>query len=261
MNELEATVELADVKLSLGAYDECERIADHALALAKHFREDEYNPLQRRPGWRMTAHLLGIKAESRLQQSDHSGAVALLEESVEIRKVGLEYYRQHSDALDFQLDLADGYQRLSVTHLIDRNPAKAVVPAGSAVEIMAWISEQDPDNEQWRTALAGLQTSLGDAMFDSGDVEGSVSHFQAALERYSKRGDEYPDDLRAVRWISICNERLGNVALARGDKVGASEQYQAALALKRKLLEADPNDRTYQHDFHILRTKLEQLGP
>ncbi|GLS22997.1 hypothetical protein GCM10007874_60170 [Labrys miyagiensis] len=57
-------------------------------------------------------------------------------------------------------------------------------------------------------------------MFDSGDIEGSEEHFQAAFRVFTDLVNKVPDDLFSLRWLSIHDERFGNIARARANAGG-----------------------------------------
>lgn len=116
--------------------------------------------------------------------------------------------------------------------------AIAVVAAGIGFALAQAWGERNPGDEitgarpgdDVRATLASARVALGD-----NDFETANRLFLAALEADRERGQENPEALTYFAWT------LALGALANPDQEAAAPQYDAALVLLDRAIEADPN--------------------
>ena len=256
-NEMYAAASLAQIHVEQGDFQNAELEAQRAIELSEAYRLDEYNPLQARPGLRQTAALLASLGDIKLQQGKNREAIEYLLKSVSFREKGLDYYSKSSEAADFRMDLEDSLQRLSVAYLVSRDYASALEPAERALKLIQALASAKPEDQSLRAKLAGMLSSVGDGLFETGRLPEAQEKFQAAYAIFDGMLNEAPDSLFLIRWKSVCMERFGNIKMLEKDFAAAVQVFGETLELKQRLLDADAGNVRFQADFGIIAKKLE----
>jgi tetratricopeptide (TPR) repeat protein len=233
-------------------------MAKRAMELAESFREDEYNPLQRRPGWRQTATLLATLGDIKFRRGEYEEAVRYLKDCIRIREHGVAYYSKFSDAADFRIDLADGLQRLSIVYLESGNKVAALEAAERACKLTEVLVAEYKENKSLNVAFAGMLNSFGDGLAANGRIQEAYEKFQRASAIFENALTESPDDIFLVGWKSICMERLGNVKASEKKFAEAAQVFEETLKLKEQLVFADSSNARFKNDVVIITNKLER---
>lgn len=255
-NELSASVSLAQIYIAEGKFDEAERAAQKALDLSERFRNDDYNPLQTRPGLRQTARIFADLGDIKFRQEDYTSAIGNLQKSISLRRWGLDHYSKSSSADDFRLDLADGLQRLSVVSLVSGDSKAALETAQEALQLVEELREKQPEDTGLISTRAAMLCSLADALLANNREPEGQQRYEQADEIFGQLLQQSPDSLYLIRWKSITLERLGNAKFAAQDFSAAAAIFAQTLELKKQLVNADPGNVQFRNDLSTIAAKL-----
>ena len=100
---------------------------------------------------------------------------------------------------------------------------------------------------------ARLQGSIGVVLADTGEAGEALVSFRSALEAWKKVVAQDPNDAVAGRSLALAYDRVGDVLgnpgwNNLGDTRGAEGSYRNSLAIRRKLLVADPTNAVARRD-------------
>ncbi|MER5261560.1 CHAT domain-containing protein [Actinosynnema sp. NPDC002837] len=68
-----------------------------------------------------------------------------------------------------------------------------------------------------------------------------------------------PDNAQYQRDLSVSHNKLGNLAIARGDTTTAEHHYNAALAIREHLATTDPDNAQYRKDLEVTQGAIQKL--
>ena len=118
-----------------------------------------------------------------------------------------------------------------------------------------------PDHPNWPQARHEFWGFLVDVKGPSAQRHSTLASAQAIYEeseRYARRlNEDEPENPQWQRDLSISHNRLGDVAIAKGDLAEAARRYAAGLAIAEKLAAADPGNTQWLRDLSI---SYERLG-
>ena len=117
-----------------------------------------------------------------------------------------------------------------------------------------------PSNKRdvvWVLQLARIQVAGGDAVWELGDVPGSVHDYQRALLTVAEGRAKFASDTSLMRQVGVVEQRIGDAAAVRGDWQQARLHHGASLAADDALLEREPGSLELQRD---LGTDLSRVG-
>jgi len=124
------------------------------------------------------------------------------------------------------VEFARSYAAIGKTDL-ERERAEA------AVDLIEELAKELPNNEEVQYTLSDAFIQLGDVFQLQGHLEAARAQFEVSLA-VSKRFSAYPSTFQSQpRWqtfVSMCNERIGDVLVAEGKLEEATKYYQADLA-------------------------------
>ena len=146
---------------------------------------------------------------------------------------------------------------MSVAYLVSRDYASALEPAERALKLIQALASAKPEDQSLRAKLAGMLSSVGDGLFETGRLPEAQEKFQAAYAIFDGMLNEAPDSLFLIRWKSVCMERFGNIKMLEKDFAAAVQVFGETLELKQRLLDADAGNVRFQADFGIIAKKLE----
>lgn len=120
----------------------------------------------------------------------------------------------------------------------------------------------DLDTQTAARDLSVSQTQLGDFHLrrgQAGDADTALAYFEAALVTAERLARDNPDSAQAARDLSVSQERLGSFYLQRrqpGDTDTALAYFEAALATRQRLFEANPDSAQAASDLSALQNDL-----
>ncbi len=99
-----------------------------------------------------------------------------------------------------------------------------------------------------------------EALLLIGLVSATVERRKKLLAVAESRAATDPGNARYQRDLSISHNRLGDLAVAIGDRAGAEEHYRACLAIAERLATTDPGNAEYQRDLSVSHNRLGDLA-
>ncbi|MEJ2851874.1 CHAT domain-containing protein [Saccharothrix sp. CCNWLW140] len=138
---------------------------------------------------------------------------------------------------------------LTACHLVDGE----VTVAALLAEIVPLI----PTSHRHYTWLSEREC---DAMQTIGLTTATAHKRHQIHELLQERLATNPDNAEYQRDLSISHDKLGDLAMARGDTGTAEQHYQASLDIAQRLATADPDNAEYQRDLSVSQNKLGDLA-
>ncbi|MGW4213834.1 CHAT domain-containing protein [Lentzea sp. NPDC004789] len=93
-----------------------------------------------------------------------------------------------------------------------------------------------------------------------GLTSATTSRRHNLLSIAERHADERPADEQALRGLSISHEKLGDLAVAKGDTTTAEHHHQASMAIAERLAANNPSNAQYQRDLGVCHAKLADLA-
>ena len=120
-----------------------------------------------------------------------------------------------------------------------------------ATRALATVPDTDPVG---RSAALSV---LGDALRETGDLNGATAAYQEALVIRRRLAATQPDHAEWQRDLAVSLDRAGDVASASGDLTAARNAHTEALSIRRALATADPTSIANQQSLSV---SLDNLG-
>jgi tetratricopeptide (TPR) repeat protein len=105
----------------------------------------------------------------------------------------------------------------------------------------AEVSRLDPDNVL-------IWGELGDLWITRGSLAEAEKAFVGARDAAVRGGDN--------RDLSVADNKIGDVQVARGDLAGALKSYRKSLAIRDQLAQSDPGNASWQRDLSVAYNKI-----
>ena len=208
--------------------------------IADHPRSRDYSAEDNE---RLTANYEMGLGKACLDLGDAAAARDHFNKAVALRKA---WYEAPPNPVEARSWLSEAYLLRGVAddRLDDARGARESFAA--ALDICRDLAAKYPKDFSFRGDVAEGLGALGDsqlrhkALPDADDCyRESLDHLRAAL-------DHFPNKLDYQALLARTDERLATVAALKGDQPEASKSYQAALRLRQKLVDIDPNNLTWQ---------------
>lgn len=172
----------------------------------------------------------------RLQQDDFTAARAAFDESLAAAR---ELAARDPGNADWQVRLANAHFYAGLVRQREDDLAGAMRELSAYRAIAAALHERDPANPAWTLELSYAHGGVAYVQERQGDLDGARAALENALamkERLAARdtGVDRQQDL------AVAHNRLGVVLSKLGHLSEAFEHYQADLAIRRRLVSADP---------------------
>lgn len=225
----------AEASITLGAFDEARAALARAAsidsasraALKSNFVE---RTLSEAATHRLSAGAARARLDYRLAIADLRRAVALYGE-VERELLPRDDMNGYMDALEDLGDLSTtvgdiGAARSSYLSLRKLMERRVAAEAGDALQ---------------RRNLAIALTKLGNAEVARGDLGAALAVFEQAREILVALTDDPSPDAGWLSSRALAEDKISEVLVARGDLAGAARASMSALAIKRRLVERDPD--------------------
>jgi hypothetical protein len=112
-----------------------------------------------------------------------------------------------------------------------------------AIDVLA---EGDPDRRKCLARLAEAHSGLAGHHSDDGATDAALPHREAAIALRRRVAEEAPDDLRALRNLSLALDELGRWYEEEGTPARAVAPYAESLELARRIHERWPGGQSRQ---------------
>jgi serine/threonine protein kinase/tetratricopeptide (TPR) repeat protein len=181
---------------------------------------------------------------------DTKGARENLAKALAIRERLSALQPKNKDALR---DLAYCYERIGVLYVTNGPPEKAVENLRKAAPRLEALLAADPANEDLQYNLVdnyeGMAKALGNPILPNlGDTQGALDYLAKAQPIIEKLVADHPENLAYQLYLAAHHNAYGWVlGSASGKLAEALEHAQKALAMFRKVAEADPGNTLYRN--------------
>lgn len=259
-------LDLRDKLEPVGRLDLLDDVGEHAMRYFAAVPEDQLSDeeLARRA---TALHQIGAV---RMRQGDLAGAQQPFEESLALSRKLAE---RDPDSAERLFGLGQSEFWLGYAHW-ERGELDA---ARRHFEAYRSISERlvarDPDHRAWRRELSYADSNLGSVLQAEGDLAGALERFRAALAIDRRLAEEARDRARdrsadpdgdrsdpsdePLFELAASHNTVGLVLEQLGRLEEAQEHFEADLALRRELMERDPDNRRWRE---FLATSHQYLG-
>jgi tetratricopeptide (TPR) repeat protein len=142
------------------------------------------------------------------------------------------------------------------TYAAQGDTAKEEESARKTLAIAERLARTDPANATWQNDLSVAHISLGDALFDQGNLGAALKTYQdsvAISEQLPKAQGGTPDWQRK---LGPAYERIGGALVTQGNLPDALKAYQKSLAIIGSLAEEEPGNLEWQGDLAVLNDKV-----
>lgn len=139
-------------------------------------------------------------------------------------------------------NLARIYARISATMRALGDVGGGLAYERKALGIRQALFEGNPDNLEFKRALASSLSTLSGSLSQAGDFAGVMETRREALKMYQEIVARNPDSAVDLRGLALALARLGSIEMHENLLKESLEHYQMALALDTRLLRRDPGD-------------------
>ncbi len=108
-------------------------------------------------------------------------------------------------------------------------------------------------------AVVDAQFWLGNAAWQSGEMEQALSYFQAALPIVTAVTDAHPNDEKALQRLAWMHTNIGHVFEAQGAWSKAMDEYAAELQVSRRMASRQPRNPSHQRDVAVAHDNIAAL--
>ncbi len=125
----------------------------------------------------------------------------------------------------------------------------SISTTAEAVKALKSACDYEPDNTlNW--------SLLGDMRLQAGDVARAETAYQSAMRLAKADVKIHPNNLHALRTLSIEYNDIGDIQEAQGDLSGALASYCASLAIRQPIAQKDTGNVQAQTDLALSYGKL-----
>ncbi len=252
--------QVRDALQPLGRLDTLESVASKAL---EYFDQMPPEALTGE-SLRQKSVALDILGDVQDDRGDHEGALATFRRALEIaKKMSADAPQNVRLRHDVTVDLLKIGAAL---HSLDRED-EALASFDEALAILRELVEKhpdDPDTATHRHALATTLSNRASSLEAKHDLEGAGTALEEALATARRLADREP---KVLKWKALVGGMLdarASLERERGNLDVATTTYEAAVAKREEVLEADTTDVGARHSYGITQGNygevLEQLG-
>lgn len=146
-----------------------------------------------------------------------------------------------------QMEIASAYQKVAevqgdpmVPNLGDSKGA--LESSRKALTILESLSKVEPQNRQFRLAVAATHQEISDVLAFSGDTAGAVQHSGEALNTYEALAANLAGDPKFQTQRVVQTYQYANLLKLTGNLDKATSEYRQALDLSQEIIRARPSD-------------------
>jgi serine/threonine-protein kinase len=167
----------------------------------------------------------------------------------ELLRRAKDYYegflKEQGDEPELRRATAMAYSRLaSITLMLSPGP-KAVDLGLQALDLLARLTEDHPENPDYAYDLAGAHVRLGYLFRTVGQPEEALRAFEQARDLFDRLAQTHPDLSTGAVERARTHSHLGNAYRAAGRVAEARRSFQQALDLWKQLLQNQPTSPEY----------------
>ncbi|MEX2186225.1 MAG: serine/threonine-protein kinase [Pirellulales bacterium] len=199
---------------------------------------------------RDAVNVLGLRMAHRL--ANEPGATHFRRELLDL---AIGYYQEfierakggrHANDPGVRVDMALAYENIGKLTEYFEGAAKALPSYRQSQQILEDLiaaPSEDSDHEKHRQWLATVLNNLGKACVSAGEFAEAHRSLDAAIDIRSELAARDSRDAQQSGDLAISLSNLGQLMLAEGKDAAAAEQmFRRALAIQRRLVEADPEN-------------------
>jgi tetratricopeptide (TPR) repeat protein len=155
--------------------------------------------------------------------------------------------------LESQMDLAESFGRLGMSHARAGQSKRAVQAFDQAVDILDRLCQQHPDRPEYRAHLAQLCDFLGHQYRLDNRYDAAIAkHDQARLEQEQFLDSRPPDPIQARRALAAYYSHLGHTYYDMDDFADSEESFDRARSQLEQLLVEQPDNVDIRADLAIV---------
>src|SRR5690606_24611398 len=136
---------------------------------------------------------------------------------------------------------------------------RAIDEYNRSLQLKESLARLDPENVEYRSALATAYNKLAVAEQRWGDLDAALEHFRAELAVREEIAKQNAEDRHAQRLLSLAHSYLGEVLAAVGQEDEALDHRLEAWSIQRELANWDPENAGWQRGLAV-SARLGGLG-
>ncbi|MEJ2851873.1 MULTISPECIES: CHAT domain-containing protein, partial [unclassified Saccharothrix] len=179
------------------------------------------------------------------------------------RGAAMRKHRLSNTAHGRPADITEYIRHLAGSHDYDRAVATTFAACNTfrgQVAIAALLAEITPLIPTSHAGYLALADRECQALIALGLATATAQRLHNLHTIAVQRAVGNPDNAGYQRDLSISHDRLGDLAVARGDTNKAEQHYQTGLGIAQRLVTADPDNAEYQRDLSISHDRLGELA-
>jgi tetratricopeptide (TPR) repeat protein len=178
-------------------------------------------------------------------RSDYDTAVSIME----------QLHAKAPNNSDYLRDLASSYFNLAELFAAQRQTDEALSVHRKALEYRRNQLAQDQDNRVLLAHVAESLVAMGKILMQRSPPNDAIAEFREAVEYRQKAADIDSANLRFQSYLADALGLLGD-ALKTVDNAEAIENYNKALAIRKRLVEVVPDNPAWQQALKVLQGKI-----
>jgi tetratricopeptide (TPR) repeat protein len=169
------------------------------------------------------------------------------------REMTLQAQKLGDSADEVELNLSLIYGSLADVYVKTSNHAEALESLRASLDLLKELVAMHPENPEFKRFLGWAHQALGNYYADEGNWEEALPYYQDCL---SVRGEllKYDDGDWIYQYdLAWAHHMIGNVLLSstKHDFNAASDQYNEAYKIRKRLTEIDPTNQRWRKDFAL----------
>jgi serine/threonine protein kinase/tetratricopeptide (TPR) repeat protein len=175
---------------------------------------------------------------------DTEGAVQSYQQAMQISQSLVQANANDTGARRY---LARSYKSLGEVLPILGKPTEGLADLRKASELLEAMTTADPTNEDMRGELANCYQAMGDleghsGLQNLGDAAAALASYKRGLAIYQAQVSRNVNNQQAHRGLAVLGIRIGDLAMARGDREEGINQYRNALGMLEEVSASDPTN-------------------
>jgi len=158
---------------------------------------------------------------------------------------------QDPDNARWQSDLSGSHKRVGGVLEAQGDLAGALAEFRKSMAIRERLVAQNPDNPGWQRDLAYCLYRTGGVHEERGEFSVAAELWLRELEVREALSTREEDPSEVASSLAACHHQIGGVLAAVGDHEGALAAFETYLALRARILEANPADKTARRNVAI----------
>lgn len=243
---------LGDLAISKGEIRAACDLYDAALEISRPLAKESPLDLERKRSVATHLERLG-SAKTKLQ--DSSGAIAALEEALQLRR---ELSAQQMQNLELKNEMAIAELGIGdVWWVIKKDGLKAKAYFKAALDTFEALARGAPAQPEWQRGVATVRERLGDIELSRKNYGAAFAELQRILEIRTQLATGHPEHLEWQSELALTHGRMGDLRAAQGKSALALAAYETAVQVAKGVAARSPDNVEAGDNLMIL---LAQLG-